>query len=118
MRISSSTPTAQAPPPAAKEHEHGGWDLPPHIIQLMSIPISTAIEQLVGPPPPPPGSNGFLNAIRLNISSPFVRTENGALAHATTDSPLTDLFFDMAPQVEPRHLFQLLEAAWKEDPVA
>jgi hypothetical protein len=83
----------------------------------MSLPIETALKQLIDPPPPPPASNGFLDAMRTEPAPAhnFTLTENGALAHASTESALVDLFFDFAPNVDPTDLYRLLEKAWKED---
>jgi hypothetical protein len=99
---------------------HAGWDLPAHVIQMMSIPAVEAVAQLVGPPPPPPQSNSFLDAMRntQDDNNGFTRTENGALAFSSTDSALVDLFFDLAPGVEAPHLYELMGKAWAEDSVS
>lgn len=46
------------------------------------------------------------------------RTENNGVAHSTTSSPLVDLFFELTPGVQPSRLFNLLDQAWREDPIA
>lgn len=96
---------------------HAGWDLPAHMIQLMSIPAAEAVAQLLGPLPPLPKSNSFLDAMRntQGDNSGFTRTENGALAFSSTGSALVDLFFELAPGVEASHLNGLLDEAWNED---
>jgi hypothetical protein len=108
-----------------KAGDHPGWDLPAHIIQLMSIPVDQAVAQLLNPPPPPttitktngstPIANAFMDAMKAVPN--LTRTENGATAYTTTDSPLVDLFFDLSPPVDAEHLFGLLGKAWAVDPV-
>jgi hypothetical protein len=112
-----------------KTANHPGWDLPAHIIQLMSIPVDQAVARLLKPPPTTtttnistktngsaPPSDAFMNAMKAVPN--LTRTENGAAAYTTTDSPLVDLFFDLSPPTDAEHLFGLLGKAWAVDPVA
>ena len=57
----------------------------------------------------------FLQAMR---KIPDAQTENGALAYSTTDSPLTDLFYEFTPGVQADRLFELLAAAWEKDNIS
>jgi hypothetical protein len=118
-------PTSSKP----KTANHPGWDLPAHIIQLMFIPVDQAVAQLLKPPAPTttsniktntngstPIANAFMDAMKAVPN--LTKTENGAAAYTTTESPLVDLFFDLSPPVDAEHLFGLLGKAWAVDPVA
>jgi hypothetical protein len=94
----------------------------------MSIPVDQAVTQLLKPPAPTttdtktktngsvPAANAFMDAMKAVPN--LTRTENGAAAYTTTESPLVDLFFDLSPPVDAEHLFGLLGKAWAVDPDA
>jgi hypothetical protein len=113
-------------PKANVKKFHQGWDLPPHIIQLMSIPVEQAVAQLIPKAPhpattKPDTANAFLNAMRAMYGDTYTLTENGAIAFKSTGSPLVDLFFDLSPPRQSKavfFLFVLLEKAWAVDPLA
>lgn len=116
-------PSELASDSKAKTANHPGWDLPAHIIQLMSIPVDQAVAQLLKPPftdtintktkASVATPNAFMDAMKAVPK--LTRTENGAAAYTTTDSPLVDLFFDLSPPVDAEHLFELLGKAWDVD---
>ncbi|WVQ73239.1 hypothetical protein IAR50_002805 [Cryptococcus sp. DSM 104548] len=100
------------------------WSLPPAFLARLKASPEAALDELVPlkpqsedegaskEPSSSPPSHPFIDAMKM---SGDVRTEKGALAHKSTDSPLVDLFFDLTPGIEAGHLFELLEAAWEED---
>jgi len=47
-----------------------------------------------------------------------MRTENDDIAYRSTNSPLVDLFAELEDVVSGPRLYELLNAAWKEDPLA
>lgn len=106
--------------------QHPGWDLPPQLIQLLSIPVDMAVATLVHNPPPSYRStlNGnhtaetsaFLEAMRALPT--LTRTANGATAYTSTSSALVDLFFDLTPKVTAVNLFEMLAKAWVVDALA
>lgn len=129
--VSDATMDKQSPSESVcdskiKTTNHPGWDLPAHIIQLMSIPVDQAVAQLLKPlskdeartrtPASAATPNAFMDAMKAVPK--LTRTENGAAAYTTTDSPLVDLFFDLSPPVDAEHLFELLGKAWAVDPQA
>nr|KIR89351.1 hypothetical protein I308_00356 [Cryptococcus tetragattii IND107] len=101
------------------------WALPSAFLGLLNLPPNQAIDQLIptrsqstftqSAEVPGTSSNPFIEALK---KIPDTLTEKGALAHKTTDSPLVDLFFDLAPGIESDRLYKLLEAAWTEDSLA
>ncbi|KIR57185.1 hypothetical protein I315_00348 [Cryptococcus gattii Ru294] len=101
------------------------WELPSAFLGLLDLPPDQAIDQLIptrsqstftqSAEVPDISSHPFIEALK-NI--PDTLTEKGALAHKTTDSPLVDLFFDLAPGIESDRLYKILEAAWTEDSLA
>ncbi|KJE03332.1 hypothetical protein I311_02894 [Cryptococcus gattii NT-10] len=101
------------------------WELPSAFLGLLNLPPDQAIDQLIptrsqstftqSAEVPDTSSHPFIEALK-NI--PDTLTEKGALAHKTTDSPLVDLFFDLAPGIESDRLYKILEAAWTEDSLA
>ncbi|KAE8538801.1 hypothetical protein D1P53_005166 [Cryptococcus gattii VGV] len=101
------------------------WALPSAFLGLLNLPPNQAIDQLI----PTRSQSNFTQSAEVpgTSSHPFIEalkkipdtlTEKGALAHKTTDSPLVDLFFDLAPGIESDRLYKLLEAAWTEDSLA
>lgn len=90
------------------------------------MPVHQALTHLLPPPPygygngngttanGAPASNAFMDAMRATTN--LTTTENGALAYKSTESPLVDLFFDLAPSVGAEHLYKLLAKAWAVDP--
>ncbi|TYJ58471.1 hypothetical protein B9479_000678 [Cryptococcus floricola] len=98
------------------------WSLPPAFLARLKASPEAVLDELVPLKPiksqeketlnEDTQSHPFIDAMK---SAGDVRTEKGALAHQSTDAPLVDLFFDLAPGVEAEHLFNLLKAAWKDD---
>ncbi|OWZ44540.1 hypothetical protein C351_02670 [Cryptococcus neoformans c8] len=101
------------------------WALPSAFLGLLNLPPDQVIDQLIPTRSKSPSIHSsevpgtsfhpFIEALK-NI--PDILTEKGALAHKTTDSPLVDLFFDLAPGIASDQLYKLLEAAWTEDSLA
>ncbi|OXM79428.1 hypothetical protein C364_02925 [Cryptococcus neoformans Bt63] len=101
------------------------WALPSAFLGLLNLPPDQVIDQLIPTRSKSPSIHSsevpgtsfhpFIEALK-NI--PDTLTEKGALAHKTTDSPLVDLFFDLAPGIASDQLYKLLEAAWTEDSLA
>lgn len=102
--------------------QFSNWELPSAFLGLLNLPPDQAIDQLI----PTQSRSAFTQSAEVpgTSSYPFIEalknipdtlTEKGALAHKTTDSPLVDLFFDLAPGIESDRLYKLLEAAWTED---
>lgn len=101
------------------------WALPSAFLGLLNLPPDQAIDQLIptrsqctftqSAEVPGTSSHPFIEALK---KIPDTLTEKGALAHNTTDSPLVDLFFDLAPGIEFDRLYKLLEVAWTEDSLA
>nr|KIR49849.1 hypothetical protein I312_00941 [Cryptococcus bacillisporus CA1280] len=105
--------------------QFSNWELPSAFLGLLNLPPDQAIDQLI----PTQSQSAFTQSAEVpgTSSHPFIEalknipdtlTEKGALAHKTTDSPLVDLFFDLAPGIESDRLYKLLEAAWTEDSLA
>jgi hypothetical protein len=100
------------------------YSLPPSFFTLLTRPVDEVIDELI------PisklttiptvaqivktSAESFVGAFRKNAD---VLTENGGRAHTTTQSALVDLFFDMAPPVNVEHIRELLDKAYKEDPL-
>lgn len=106
------------------DHVATNWSLPSTLQSLLASPFQQTIDQLIPPPsaapPTPPAPTvahdaPFLKAMK---KGPDGRTENGALAFLSTESPLVDLFYELTPGVGAERLWQLLETAWKEDPTS
>jgi len=124
--MDKQSPSELASESITKTANHPGWDLPAHIIQLMSIPVDQAVAQLLKPLSRDDARtktkasvatpNAFMDAMKAVPK--LTRTENGAAAYTTTDSSLVDLFFDLSPPVDAEHLFELLGKAWDVDPEA
>lgn len=101
------------------------WAFPSAFLGLLNLPPDQVIDQLIPTRSKSPSIHSsevpgtsfhpFIEALK-NI--PDTLTEKGALAHKTTDSPLVDLFFDLAPGIASDQLYKLLEAAWTEDSLA
>lgn len=101
------------------------WALPSAFLGLLNLPPDQVIDQLIPTRSKSPSIHSsevpgtsfhpFIEALK-NILDTL--TEKGALAHKTTDSPLVDLFFDLAPGIASDQLYKLLEAAWTEDSLA
>ncbi|ODN81650.1 hypothetical protein L202_02050 [Cryptococcus amylolentus CBS 6039] len=102
--------------------QYRDWSLPPAFLARLKASPEAVLDELVPLKPiksqeketldEATRSHPFIDAMK---STEDVRTEKGALAHQSTDAPLVDLFFDLAPGVEAEHLFNLLKAAWKDD---
>ncbi|WRT69243.1 uncharacterized protein IL334_006227 [Kwoniella shivajii] len=100
------------------------WSLPPDFLSLLATPPSSLINTLIPLHPPaspsapkasPSPTAPFISALK---KAPDTVTEKGAEAHASTNSPLVDLFSDFTPGIGAEKLCELLEKAWKEDSLA
>ncbi|KAK8843953.1 hypothetical protein IAR55_006745 [Kwoniella newhampshirensis] len=104
------------------------WSLPPAFLSLLANRPEQLYDTLLPAPEgdhshdqpdlssdPPVPSAPFLDAMKR---APNILTEKGAFAYDSSQSPLVDLFFDLSPGIEAPHLFDLLEKAWKMDPLA
>jgi hypothetical protein len=117
-------------PPASNQHVSRDWSLPPAFLALLAdVPANLSrLSDDLWPCTTPnqkaatPGSaikddapsHPFIDALKSN---PDTFTDKGARAHKSTQSAIVDLFFDFAQGIEPVRVFNLLEAAWKEDPL-
>lgn len=107
----------------AEAHQQTSLDysLPPSFITLLSKPLKQTLDALIPYTPAkvtkgrPAATDPFFSAMQTVGNA---LTWNGATAHADTKSPLVDLFYELTPGVDSKRLFELLDKAWKEDPLS
>lgn len=107
--------------PQATRHTSLDYSLPAAFTDLLFKPYDDTINSLLGPLHPAVASATPENKPKVPFLAAMAttgdtRTAKGALAHKSTDSPLVDLFYEFTPGVTSERLFELLEAAWKNDP--
>ncbi|WWD21394.1 hypothetical protein CI109_105879 [Kwoniella shandongensis] len=125
------------PPPSGpsrttpkKKMSKKDWSLPPTFLSLLATPPQQLYDTLLPAKDDSLGQNDSAapkTSAPTSATSAFIdtmkripntTTEKGALAYDSTQSPLVDLFFDLAPGIQASHLYELLDKAWKEDPLA
>lgn len=108
------------------------WELPPSFAALLAQPAQDAVDALLAaagvPPPKAAGGKEVKKEVKPAApSAPFLDalhgmpdtvTTNAALAYKSTDSGLVDLFHLLTPGVGATAVFDALDKAWAEDPVA
>jgi hypothetical protein len=118
--------------PKNKSPTQPGWDLPSALVELLAKPFPQSLVEI--PLAPCERSNSTKgkskasqattastsNAFMKSMSEAHNLTENvkGATAHKSTQSALVDLFFDFTNGVAAKHLFDLLDKSWAEDPTS
>lgn len=120
---STSFPTSSTAGFAAKRSRRD-YTLPSSFYTLLTRPVDAVIDELIPisklttiptvAQVAKTSAEFFVGAFRKNADA---LTENGGRAHSTTQSSLVDLFFDMAPPINVIHIRELLDKAYKEDPL-
>ncbi|XP_073147486.1 uncharacterized protein [Henckelia pumila] len=95
---------------------------------MVAPPVTTLLgppEIYIQPPSAATGKDPFMDLMLANFNSNNKReyppliglTENDSPTFLSSGNPLLDFFFHVVPDTPPEVLVQLLDLAWKEDPL-